>query len=67
MAAVKHGEIHVTKRDGSKELLDIDKIHRQVMWATEGVSGVSASEVEIKSQLQFYPGIKTKEIQETLS
>ena len=66
MASTKHGEIHVTKRDGQKELLDIEKIHRQVMWATEGVSGVSASEVEIKSQLQFYPGIKTKDIQETL-
>jgi ribonucleoside-diphosphate reductase alpha chain len=58
--------IFVQKRDGSKEPLDIDKIHRQVMWATEGLSGVSASEVEIRSQLQFYNGIKTCDIQETL-
>lgn len=66
MATSKHGEIHVVKRDGRKEPLDIEKIHRQVMWATEGISGVSASEVEIRSQLQFYPGMRTKEIQETL-
>ena len=66
MAAHKHGETHVTKRDGSRELLNIEKIHRQVMWATEGISGVSASEVEIRSQLQFYSGIKTGNIQETL-
>lgn len=66
MGSAKQGEIYVTKRDGHKELLDIEKIHRQVMWATEGISGVSASEVEIRSQLQFYAGIKTIDIQETL-
>lgn len=66
MATTKHGEIYVTKRDGRRESLNIDKIHRQVLWATEGTSGVSASEVEIRSQLQFYPGIKTRDIQETL-
>ena len=66
MATHKHGDIFVSKRDGHKELLDIDKIHRQVMWATEGVTGVSASEVEIRTQLQFYQGIKTVDIQETL-
>lgn len=66
MASAKHGEILVTKRNGTSEPLNIEKIHRQVMWATEGISGVSSSEVEIKSQLQFYQGIKTKDIQETL-
>jgi len=66
MAAHKHGDTNVTKRDGSREPLNIEKIHRQVMWATEGISGVSASAVEIKSQLQFYNGIKTVDIQETL-
>jgi ribonucleoside-diphosphate reductase alpha chain len=66
MGSAKQGEIYVTKRDGHRELLDIEKIHRQVMWATEGISGVSASEVEIRSQLQFYAGIKTIDIQETL-
>ena len=66
MAFSKHIDTFVVKRNGSKELLDIEKIHRQVMWATEGISGVSASELEIKSQLQFYNGIKTHAIQETL-
>ena len=51
--SVRSDSIFVVKRDGEKEPLDIDKIHRQVMWATEGLSGVSASEVEIRSQLQF--------------
>lgn len=59
-------QITVTKRNGSKENLDLDKIHRVVFWATEGISGVSASQVEIKSHIQFYNGIKTTEIQETL-
>lgn len=57
---------NVTKRDGSKAKLDLDKFHKVVFWATEGLSGVSASEVEIRSQLQFYDGIKTTDIQETL-
>jgi ribonucleoside-diphosphate reductase alpha chain len=64
--SVRSDSIFVVKRDGHKEPLDIDKIHRQVMWATEGLSGVSASEVEIRSQLQFYAGMKTVDIQETL-
>lgn len=58
--------VSVVKRDGSRELLNIEKIHRQVLWATEGISGVSASELEIRSQLQFYDGISTADIQETL-
>lgn len=59
-------DIMVTKRDGRKEPLDVEKLHRVVFWATEGISGVSASEVEIKSQIQFYHGITTTGIQETL-
>jgi ribonucleoside-diphosphate reductase alpha chain len=59
-------QIQVTKRDGKKEYLDIEKMHRVVMWATEGITGVSASEVEIKSHIQFYNGIRTADIQETL-
>jgi len=56
----------VTKRDGSKELLDIEKLHKVVFHACDDITGVSPSEVEIKSQIQFYDGITTKEIQETL-
>ena len=58
--------ITIIKRDGRKEELTLDKIHRVVFWATEGLTGVSASELEINSQLQFYNNIKTTEIQETL-
>lgn len=58
--------IQVQKRNGSKEPLDIEKLHKVVFWATQGITGVSASEVEIKSHLQFYNGIPTASIQETL-
>jgi ribonucleoside-diphosphate reductase alpha chain len=56
----------VVKRSGEKEPLDIEKIHKVVIWATEGLSGVSASEVEIKSKIQFYNNIRTTDIHETL-
>ena len=56
----------VTKRDGLKETLDIEKLHKVVFYACDSIMGVSPSEVEIKSQIQFYNGITTKEIQETL-
>ena len=59
-------QITVTKRDGQKEILDLEKIHKVVFWATEGIAGVSPSEVEIKSHIQFYSNIKTATIQETL-
>jgi ribonucleoside-diphosphate reductase alpha chain len=59
-------QIQVQKRDGIKEVLDLEKLHQVVFWATEGITGVSASEVEIKSHIQFYNGIKTADIQETL-
>ena len=58
--------IQVTKRDGRREDLDLEKMHKVMFWATEGISGVSASEVELKSQIQFYNGIKTTDVQETL-
>lgn len=58
--------IQVQKRDGTRENLDLEKLHRVVFWATQGIAGVSASEVEIKSHLQFYNGIPTSHIQETL-
>ena len=59
-------EILVTKRNGHKEPLNIEKLHKVVMWSCEHLTGVSASEVEIKSHLQFYNGIKSHDIQETL-
>jgi len=56
----------VRKRTGELVELDINKMHKVVYWATEGIAGVSASEVELKSHLQFYEGIETSNIQETL-
>jgi ribonucleoside-diphosphate reductase alpha chain len=58
--------IQVTKRDGNKEPLDIDKLHTVVFYACENITGVSPSEVELKSQIQFFDGVTSKEIQETL-
>ena len=56
----------VIKRDGTKELLNIEKLHKVVFFACENIAGVSPSEVEMHSQLQFYDGIKSSDIQETL-
>ena len=58
--------ILIAKRDGSKEELNLDKLHKVVFHACEGISGVSPSEVEIKSHIQFYNGITSSDIQETL-
>ena len=58
--------IQVIKRNGNKENLDIEKLHKVVFFACEGIAGVSASEVEMHSHIQFYDGIKSSDIQETL-
>ena len=59
--------IKVRKRDGSVEPLNLDKVHKMVEEACEGLgSGVSASQVEMNSGLQFYDLIETKDIQEIL-
>ena len=61
-----HG-IKVRKRDGSETALNLDKIHKVVEEACEGLGGgVSASQVEMNSGLQFFDGIETKDIQEIL-
>lgn len=59
-------EIKIIKRDGRKQPIDIDKIHKVVSYACEGLSNVSPSEVEINSKIQFYDGITSCDIQETL-
>ena len=56
----------VQKRDGRIESLDLDKMHLMVEEACKGLAGVSASQVEMKSGIQFYSGISTGEIQEIL-
>ena len=59
-------DINVMKRDGSVEPLDLDKIHKMVEEACHDLAGVSASQVEMNSGIQFYDGITTNEIQEIL-
>lgn len=59
-------QIQVTKRDGSTEPLNLNKFHKVVAWACKDINGVSESEIEIKSQIQFYNKIKSSDIQETL-
>ncbi len=63
---IMKNDLLVTKRDGSQEPIDLDKIHKVVTWAANGLEDVSVSQVEIKAQIQFYNGIKTAEIHETL-
>ncbi|EPW4203169.1 class 1a ribonucleoside-diphosphate reductase subunit alpha [Enterobacter hormaechei] len=56
----------VTKRDGTTERINLDKIHRVLDWAAEGLNNVSISQVELRSHIQFYDGIKTSDIHETI-
>ena len=58
--------IHIVKRNGEKENLDLEKMHKVVFEACNNISNVSASEVELKSHIQFYSGMTSSEIQETL-
>ncbi|SJN56815.1 Ribonucleoside-diphosphate reductase 1 subunit alpha [Vibrio ruber DSM 16370] len=59
-------QLTVTKRDGRKEQIDLDKIHRVIAWAAEGLHNVSVSQVELRAHIQFYDGITTSDIHETL-
>lgn len=56
----------VTKRDGRQEPINLDKIHRVITWASEGLDNVSVSQVELRSRIQFYEGIRTSDIHETI-
>ncbi|MFA5490881.1 MAG: ATP cone domain-containing protein [Candidimonas sp.] len=58
--------IHVVKRDGKRELLDLTKFHKMVEEACDGLAGVSASQIEMKSGIQFFDGITTRDIQNIL-
>ena len=61
-----NNNLFVTKRNGKKEVIDLEKIHRVIAWAAEGLDDVSVSQVELKSHIQFYDGIKTEDIHETI-
>ena len=64
MNATAH--LKVTKRDGRLEEINLDKIHRVITWAAAGLDNVSVSQVELKSHIQFYNGIRTDDIHETI-
>jgi ribonucleoside-diphosphate reductase alpha chain len=58
--------IFVTKRNGKKEPINLEKIHKVLNWAAEGLSDVSVSQVELRSRIQFYNNITTINIHETI-
>lgn len=58
--------LNIQKRDGRLEPLQLEKIHKVLDWAQEGLKRVSVSEVELKAKLQFYDGMTTSDIHEML-
>ena len=56
----------IVKRSGEKEELNIDKIHKVVEYACDGLAGVSSSLIEMNANIQFYNSMSSKEIQEIL-
>lgn len=63
---VEQKSIRVTKRNGKKEPINLDKIHRVINWAAQNLNNVSVSQVELRSHIQFYDGIQTNDIHETI-
>jgi ribonucleoside-diphosphate reductase alpha chain len=57
---------NVTKRDGTIQPFDLEKVHKVLDWAVEGVSGVSMSEIELKANIQLYDKIEAYDIHELL-
>lgn len=60
------GDLLVIKRSGEKAPMDLDKIHKVITWAAEGLEKVSVSQVELKSQIHMFDGIRTEDIHETI-
>lgn len=58
--------INVVKRNGTKEPLNLDKIHNMLFKACDGLTGVSVSDIALKARLSFYDGITSKEIHAAL-
>ena len=58
--------MQISKRNGQSEEYDVEKIHKVVQWATEGLNGVSLSDIEMNANLSLYDGITTSEIQQVL-
>jgi len=58
--------INVVKRNGKTEAFDLEKLHKVLYWATDGITGVSISEIELKANIQLYNNIKAYDIHELL-
>ena len=58
--------INVTKRDGTNQPFNLDKVHKVLEWAVEDISGVSMSEIELKANIQLYDKIEAYDIHELL-
>tara|TARA_B100001094_G_scaffold330131_1_gene394593 strand:+ start:1470 stop:3698 length:2229 start_codon:yes stop_codon:yes gene_type:complete len=58
--------MQVTKSNGEKEAFSVEKIHKVVMWATQGINGVSFSDIEMNANLSLYDGISSAEIHNIL-
>ena len=58
--------INVTKRDGTIQPFDLEKVHKVLEWAVEDISGVSMSEIELKANIQLYDKIPAYDIHELL-
>lgn len=59
-------EITIVKRDGTRVPVDYEKINKVLIWATEGINGVSASEIAMNANLQLFSGIKTEDIHKVM-
>ena len=65
----------VTKRDGTTQPLDLDKIHAVLEWACNGdarnglrpIKGVSVSQIEMTAQPHFHNKIRTSDIHATIT
>ena len=66
MTTSNSSNTQVKKRDGRLESLDINKIHFVVEEACEDLPGVSASQIQMNANIQFYDGMTTKDIQNVL-
>ncbi|MGR5448714.1 class 1a ribonucleoside-diphosphate reductase subunit alpha [Vibrio sp. PNB22_3_1] len=59
-------QLLVTKRGGRKEPIDLEKIHKVLSWAAEGLNGISISQIELRAEIQFNDGVSTEDIHKTL-
>ena len=58
--------LNVTKRDGSLQPFDLEKVHKVLEWATDGIAAVSISQIELKANIQLYDKIPAYDIHELL-